>query len=63
MATTAKIAKQDSRLAALAHAKETKTMVKFPPRIATAAFSVDGRADSCASSTLPDLFPETGAGG
>lgn len=33
MATTAKIAKQDERLAALAHAKETKTMVKFPTRM------------------------------
>jgi small subunit ribosomal protein S14 len=33
MATTAKIAKQDSRLAALARAKETKTMVKFPTRL------------------------------
>jgi small subunit ribosomal protein S14 len=33
MATTAKIAKQDSRLAALALAKEKKTMVKFPTRM------------------------------
>ena len=33
MATTAKIAKQDERLAALAHAKEPKTMVKFPTRL------------------------------
>jgi small subunit ribosomal protein S14 len=33
MATTAKIAKQDARLALLARAKENKTMVKFPTRL------------------------------